>query len=151
MNDVERFLAHAIELERLAARRYEELAAAMGTEGNRELKDFFARMARYSRMHLEQAMARGGFRELPLLQAHEYDWPEGTAPETAGWAGVDALMGARAALELALDGERSGLAYYGAIAAATTDAELRAIAAEFAAEESEHVTELEKLLARCPA
>ena len=151
MNDVERFLAHAIQLEREAARRYEELSAAMDTEGNRELKAFFGRMAHYSRLHLAQAAARGGFRELPVLQPDEFEWPDGTSPETAGWAGVDALMSPRAALDLALAGERSGHAYYAAMAATTTDAELRDIASEFASEEAEHVRELEKLIAACPA
>lgn len=151
MNDVERFLAHAIQLEREAARRYEELSAAMGTEGNRELKAFFGRMAHFSRLHLAQAAERGGFRELPVLQPDEFEWPDGTSPETAGWAGVDALMSPRAALDLALAGERSGHAYYAAMAATTADAELRAIASEFASEEAEHVRELEKLIAACPA
>lgn len=151
MNDVERFLAHAIQLEREAARRYEELSAAMDTEGNRELKAFFGRMAHYSRLHLAQAAARGGFRELPVLQPDEFEWPDGTSPETAGWAGVDALMSPRAALDLALAGERSGHAYYAAMAATTADAELRAIASEFASEEAEHVRELEKLIAACAA
>ena len=151
MNDVERFLAHAIQLEREAARRYEELSAAMGTEGNRELRAFFGRMAHYSRLHLAQAAARGGFRELPVLQPDEFEWPDGTSPETAGWAGVDALMSPRAALDLALAGERSGHAYYAAMAATTADAELRAIASEFASEEAEHVCELEKLIAACAA
>jgi rubrerythrin len=147
MNDVERFLAHAVELEREAARRYEELAAAMRTDGNAELREFFARMAHYSRLHLADARARGGFRSLPALAADEFEWPDGTAPETAAWAGVDAMMDGHAALELALDGERRGHAYYAAIAATTSDAELRAIAGEFAAEEAQHVAELEKLLA----
>jgi rubrerythrin len=151
VNDVERFLAHAIQLEREAARRYEELSAAMGTEGNRELKAFFGRMAHFSRLHLAQAAERGGFRELPVLQPDEFEWPDGTSPETAGWAGVDALMSPRAALDLALAGERSGHAYYAAMAATTTDAELRDIASEFASEEAEHVRELEKLIAACPA
>jgi rubrerythrin len=151
VNDVERFLAHAIQLEREAARRYEELSAAMDTEGNRELKAFFGRMAHYSRLHLAQAAARGGFRELPVLQPDEFEWPDGTSPETAGWAGVDALMSPRAALDLALAGERSGHAYYAAMAATTADAELRAIASEFASEEAEHVCELEKLIAACAA
>ena len=151
MNDVERFLAHAIQLEREAARRYEELSAAMGTEGNRELKAFFGRMAHFSRLHLAQAAERGGFRELPVLQPDEFEWPDGTSPETAGWAGVDALMSPRAALDLALASERSGHAYYAAMAATTTDAELRDIASEFASEEAEHVRELEKLIAACPA
>lgn len=151
MNDVERFLAHAIALEREAARRYEELAAAMGAEGRRELKDFFTRMARYSRLHLKQASERAGFRELPPLAAHEYEWPDGIAPETADWAGVDAQMDSRAALQLALDSERRGHAYYAAVAATTRDAELRAVASQFADEEAEHVLELDKLIAACAA
>ena len=147
MNLVEHFLAHAIQLEREAARRYEELTAAMQTDGNAELRAFFARMAYYSRKHLAEAQARGGFRELPDLKPHEYDWPEGTSPETAEWAGVDAQMDAGDALQLALASERRGHAYYAAIAATTPDQELRGIAAEFADEESQHVAELEKLIA----
>jgi rubrerythrin len=144
------FLAHAIQLEREAARRYEELSAAMGTDGNQELKVFFGRMAHYSRLHLAEAMARGGFREVPTMAPHEYQWPDGTSPETAAWVGVDAQMGARDALLLALDGERSGHAYYASVASTTQDAELRSIAAEFASEEADHVVQLEKLLADCP-
>jgi rubrerythrin len=147
MNDVERFLAHAIELEREAARRYEELAAAMQTDGNAELKAFFSRMAHFSRMHLAEARERGGFRTLPALEAHEYDWPDGTSPETADWAGVDAQMDADDALRLALASEIRGHAYYAAISATTTDLELRHIAGEFAAEESRHVAELERMIA----
>lgn len=151
MNDVERFLAHAITLEREAARRYEELAAAMGTEGQRELRSFFARMAHFSRLHLKQASERAGFRELPEIEPHEFEWPDGIPPESADWVGVDAQMDSRAALLLAIEGERRGHAYYAAIAATTTDAELRGIASEFAAEEAEHVAELERLLVGCAA
>jgi len=151
LNDVERFLAHAVQLEAEAARRYEDLAAAMTTDGNRELQSFFARMAHYSRLHLAEATARGGFRDLPALAPHEFEWPDGLSPESADWVGVDAQMSQRAALELALDGERRGHAYYAAIAATTTDIELRGIAQQFADEEAAHVQELEKLLATCPA
>jgi rubrerythrin len=146
MNTVEHFLAHAVQLEREAARRYEDLAAAMVTEGNRELALLFTRMAHYSRLHLADAMARGGFRKLPALEPHQYEWPDGTSPETADWAGVDAQMGPSEALRLALDGERRGHAYYATIAGSTPDAELRRIAQEFADEEAEHVRELEKLV-----
>jgi rubrerythrin len=151
MNDVERFLAHAVQLEREAARRYEELSAAMGTEGHLELKAFFTKMARYSRQHLAQASARAGFRDLPPLADHEYVWPEGTSPETADWVGVDAQMGPREALELALASERRGHAYYGAIAATTSDPEVRGLAQAFSSEEGEHVAVLARLLARCAA
>lgn len=151
MNNVELFLAHAITLEREAARRYEELAAAMQTEGNAELKAFFARMAHFSRKHLAEAQARGGFHELPRMRPEEFDWPEGTAPETAEWAGVDAMMGAAEALQLALASERRGHAYYATIAATTQDIEVRRLAGEFAAEEAQHVLELEKLIAAAAA
>lgn len=144
--NVRLFLAHAVQLEREAARRYEELAAAMATEGNQDLRVFFGRMAHYSRLHLAEAMARGGFRELPTMAPHEYSWPDGTSPETAGWVGVDAHMDRRAALELALEGERSGHAYYAGVAASTPDAELRSIAGEFAREEADHIRQLEGLL-----
>lgn len=151
MNDVERFLAHAVQLEADAARRYEDLAASMATDGNRELQAFFGRMAHYSRLHLAEATARGGFRDLPALAPHEFEWPDGTSPESADWVGVDPLMSPRDALLLALDGERRGHAYYAAIAATTADRELRGIAQQFADEEAAHVAELEKLLAACPA
>lgn len=151
MNAVERFLAHAVQLERDAARRFEDLSAAMNTEGNRELHRFFARMAHFSRKHLAEASARAGFRELPPLAPHEFEWPDGMSPETADWAGVDAQMGPREALELALTSERRGHAYYAGVAAATPDAELRAIATTFAEEEAEHVAQLERLLADCAA
>lgn len=146
MDKVQKFLAHAAQLEREAARRYEELAAAMQTEGPPELARFFARMARYSRKHLAQALQRGAFRDVPVLAPHEYEWPDGLSPEVADWAGVDAQMDGRAALAVALDSERRGHAYYSAVALTSTDPEVRLLASEFAAEEAEHVAELQRLL-----
>jgi rubrerythrin len=151
MNDLEKFLAHAIALERDAARRFEELAAAMGTDGNAEVKAFFERMAGCSRKHLAQAVERGGFRVVPELAPEEFEWLDGTSPETAAWAGVDAFMDARGALQLALESEMRGHAWYAAVAATTQNAELRAVAAEFVEEEAEHVELLHKLIAACAA
>lgn len=146
MDKVQKFLAHAIELEREAARRYEELSAAMQTEGNTELQRFFSRMARFSRLHLAQAMKRGAFRQVPQLAPHDYEWPDGLSPEVADWVGVDAQMDGRAALVVALDSERRGHAYYASVAATATDPEVRLLAAEFAAEEADHVAELQRLV-----
>lgn len=146
MNDVEHFLVHAITLEREAARRYEELAAAMQTDGNAALRGFFARMAHYSRLHLAEAQARGGWRTLPVLAPEDFRWPDGIPPETADWAGVDAQMDALDALQLALASERRGHAYYAAIAATASDPELRLLAGSFADEEAAHVAELQRLI-----
>ncbi len=144
MDDIHLFLAHAIQLEKEAARRYEELTAAMGTAGNREVEAFFKEMAHFSRKHLAEAMARGGFRVVPQLRPEEYRWPEGTSPESAAWEGVDAFIDVPAALELALEAERQGLAFYATIAATTKNVRVQRMAQEFAEEESEHVTALEK-------
>lgn len=146
MNDVEHFLAHSISLERDAARRFEELAEAMNTEGNTELKSFFSSMAGYSRKHLAEAVTRGGFREIPVIAPDDFEWPDGVAPEVADWAGVDAFMDTTEALQLALTSEQRGYAWYAAISATTQDPEVRALATEFANEEAEHVELLKKLI-----
>ena len=149
MEDIRQFLAHAVELEREAARRYEELAESMRAESNAEIEKFFRRMATFSRKHLALAMERGGFRHLPVLSAEDYVWPDGISPEQFDWIGVDGLMDVRYALNLALDGERRGNAFYADVAATTGDPEVKAMAEEFADEEAVHVAELEKWIARC--
>lgn len=148
MEDINVFLAHAVELEREAARRYEELADSMRTDGNTEVEKFFRQMAIFSRKHLALAMERGGFRQLPVLAAEGYAWPDGISPEQFDWIGVDCMIDANNALELARDGERRGHAFYADIASTTGDPEVRMMAQEFAAEEAEHVAELEKWIGR---
>jgi len=146
MNSVQTFLAHAIRLESAAAQRSDELADAMQTWGNREVEAFFRRMAEYSRLHLKEAMARAGFRQASELPAEGYDWPDGVDPESSDWWGVDGLMGIEQAIENALAGEKRGLDYYESVAAGTSNMKLKALAEEFAAEEREHVAELERVL-----
>lgn len=146
MSSLQAFLAHAIRLESEAAHRSDELADAMQTWGNREVEAFFRRMAEYSRMHMKDAMARAGMRQVTELPADGYDWPDDVAPESPDWWGVDGLMGIEQAIENALEGERRGLAYYESVAAGTTNPKVKALAEEFAAEEREHVAEVERLL-----
>lgn len=146
MNSVQAFLAHAIRLESAAAQRSDELADAMQTWGNREVEAFFRKMAEHSRMHLKEAMARAGFRQMTELPADGYDWPDDVEPESPDWWGVDGLMGIEQAIENALAGEQRGLDYYESVAAGTSNMKLKALAEEFAAEEREHVAELEKVL-----
>ena len=148
MEDINVFLAHAVELEREAARRYEELADSMRTEGNAKVEKFFRQMGVFSRKHLALAMERGGFRQIPVLTTDAYQWPDGISPEQFDWIGVDCMIDTHNALELALDGERRGHAFYADIASTTGDPEVKAMAQEFAAEEAEHVAELEKWIGR---
>lgn len=148
MDDIHFFLAHAIALEQDSARRYEELAEGMRTLGSAEVAAFFGQMAHYSRLHLADAMARGGFHHPPTLQASDYRWPDGCSPEAAAWAGVDAFMDVPGALALALDGETRSCQYYQWVADDTRNPRVRDMAQAFAEEEAEHVR---LLLARLAA
>jgi rubrerythrin len=148
MDDIHLFLAHAIQLEREAARHYEELTEDMKTAGNSDVADFFRKMAGFSRKHLADAMERGGFRVVPELRPDQLRWPDGISPENAGWEGVDGFLDVLGALELALLAERRGHAFYAGIAAVSNNIKVKRMAAEFAEEEAEHVAELEKLIDR---
>lgn len=148
MDDIDLFLRHAIQLERDAARRFEDLMHAMQTAGNGELEKLFRRLGGLSRKHLQAATARGGFRDLPDIPLSAFEWPDGLSPEAAGWQGVDHALDGPAALALALEGEERGFAYYEMIAQRTSDPEVRAAAREFAEEEAQHVTELRRWIER---
>ena len=151
MDDVNLFLAHAIQLEFDAVRRYEDLKVSMRTAGNKEAEAFFGKMAEFSRLHLKDALRRGGFHDIPKLADSEWQWPEGVSPEQAAWAGVDGFIDELTAYHLALDGEERSLLFYSAIVANTSDYEVRRMAKSFAEEESEHVVELERIIARLAA
>ena len=101
MQTVEEFLAYSVHLEAEAAARFGELADAMESGGNREVSRLFRRLARYSRLHLEDAKARSGFREMPEIAARDFVWPDLESPEAAAIWGADpcsAARGARVAL-----------------------------------------------------
>lgn len=147
MDSVETFLAHTIRLEQEAARRFEQLADAMTSCGNREVGQLFQRLAVFSRMHLSEATARAGFRDLPQLGPSEFEWPDVESPETAAIWAADPQIGCEQALQVALAAESAGLAFYQGILETTRDPEVRRFAREFVAEESQHVAELERWLA----
>ncbi len=150
IHDPALFLAHACALEEDAANRFADLSEAMKTYGNLDVASFFGKMAEFSRLHLADARKRSGFRDLPALAPEDFQWPEGESPEAASMEGSHYLMTVEYALELALDSERRGLAFYADVAATTTDPEVRMMAQEFAAEEAEHVAELESWAKRFP-
>jgi rubrerythrin len=138
MDSVELFLAYSIKLEEEAALRFDQLADAMLSAGNREVGKLFRRLADYSRLHMRTA--------LPELKAAEFEWPDIESPEVAAIWAADPFIGREQALQVALDAESASLAYYQGILEATRDPQVRHFAQEFVAEESEHVAELQRWL-----
>jgi rubrerythrin len=147
MLTVEEFLAYSIHLETEAAARFGELADVMESGGNREVANLFRRLANYSRMHLADAQARSGFREIPKLNPQDCVWPDLESPESAAIWGADPLLGRAEALQIALAAETAGHDYYKSILDTTHDPEVKRLAAEFVSEEASHVAELKKWIA----
>lgn len=147
MKSVEEFLAYSIHLEQEAASRFGELSDAMTNSGNREVAQLFRRLSDYSKLHLADAQARAGFREIPVISPDEYVWPDLESPEAAAIWGADPLIGRGEALQIALAAETAGHDYYKRIHDTTDDPEIKVLAAEFYAEEAGHVAELRKWIA----
>ncbi|MER2605487.1 MAG: ferritin family protein [Siculibacillus sp.] len=147
MKNVEEFLAYAIKLEEEAMLRFGELADSMQTYGNADVAKLFRRLSEYSAMHMGDAKARAGFRDIPELAAHEFHWPQGESPERAAIWAADPFIARDDALLIALEAEKAGLGFYAHVLAETTDPEIKALCLEFVEEEEGHVRELEKWIA----
>jgi rubrerythrin len=147
MQSVEEFLAYAIKLEQEAATRFGQLADAMEASGNREVGKLFQRLAHASRLHLAEARARSGFRDIPKMKPEEYVWPDLESPEAAAIWGADPLIGREQALEIALAAETAGLEYYKAVLDGSDDPEIKVLAKQFVEEEKGHVIALQKSIA----
>lgn len=147
METVEEFLAHAIGLEQEAAIRFGQLADAMESCGNRDVGRLFRQLSDYSRMHLADARARSGFRDMPVMRPQDFAWPGLESPETAAIWAVDPFIGREEALEIALDAETGAFEYYKSVLDNTDDPEIKVLAKEFVDEESGHVAELRRWIA----
>jgi rubrerythrin len=142
--------AHAIAIEREAVERYSEFAERMDDLGNEAAAEIFATLARMEVAHLGELVARTAGAKLPKLAPHEYAWLDNAAPETAARELVFRLMTPRHALEIALAGEKRALAFFEGAMLGTADPMVRTLARELAADETDHIAMLEKLLERTP-
>jgi rubrerythrin len=139
MKSVEEFLAYAIKLEEEATLRFDQLADAMQGYGNKDVGSLFRRLSDYSRLHLADARARSGFRDIPVMDPSAYQWPDLESPEAAAIWAADPFLAKNEALEIALASETAGHDFYKSVHDTTDDPEIRVLAAEFVAEEAEHV------------
>ena len=140
------FLAHAVAMEEEAAERYLELADMMEAHRNDAVSALFRDMHRFSLMHRDAIRERVGAIELPRLKSWEYRWR--TPPEMGDEDAFDYMLDAYHALGYARENETRAMQYYRAVAEEASDAELKRLAGEFAAEEEEHVVALDKWIAR---
>lgn len=138
--------AHALTMEREAAKRFAELEQFARDTGIEHLAEEFARIGREEKEQYELLALGTSGRELPEVIGWEYAWH---------YLGPDAdrvlpPTNAREALALALGTERRTQCFYLDVAENSLDDAVRAFAAEMAADEQRHVVRLELLLAREP-
>lgn len=144
------FLAHALAMENEAADRYDELADSMEVHNNGEVAELFRQMAKFSRLHGASVAERTKGHDLPKLMSWQYRWNTPEPPEVGTTEVAHYMMTPWHALTFALENEIKGQKYYADQAEGSDDSEVRALAAEMAAEEAEHVEELENWIARTP-
>lgn len=143
------FLAHAIALEVEAGERYEELADVMEVHNNPDVAALFRQMSEFSHKHAASVRERAeAFQPLPKLKSWEFRWNTPEPPEVGDFTATHYLMTPFHALQFALANERRGWEYYNNAATDPADAEVRAMAREFADEEADHVRELEGWLVK---
>jgi hypothetical protein len=138
--------AHALALERDAAKCFADLERFLREAGNEYLADELEAIGKEESEQYE-ALALGiAGRELPQIADWEYSWhylgpqAERRGPPQSG----------REALVLALSTERRIHAFYVDVAEHATDDAVCAFAVEMATDEMRHVLRLEALLAREP-
>ncbi len=143
-------LAHAHRIEAEAAEHYGLLAEQMETHNNPEVARLFRKLEWVEGLHVDKIQQRAGDTPLPTLSPWEGKWPGDDSPEAVDLGEAHYLMTPWQALQMALKAEQSAVAFYDRVAKTATDPEVRALAAELAEEEREHVELVHKELEKYP-
>ncbi|HEV3011524.1 MAG TPA: ferritin family protein [Burkholderiales bacterium] len=144
--DLNELYAHALVMEREAAKRFVELERYMRDAGMDHIADEFESIGKEEREQYELLAVGTCGREMPKLSPWEYA-PHFLGPQADV---VHAPRSVREALTLAIATERRTQNFYVDVAEHTNDDTMCAFAAEMAADESRHIARLERLLAREP-
>ena len=148
MTSLADFMARAYAMELEATERYALFADQLETHNNTEVAQVFRKLADIEALHAKQILSQMNWPGLPALPV-AYAW-EGEAPETAPFESVHYLMQPYHALEIALRCEMRAQEYYESIGREVNDPQVRAAAAELAAEEREHVELIRDWMRRVP-
>jgi rubrerythrin len=148
MSSLSDFMARAYAMELEATERYALFADQLETHNNAEVAQVFRKLADIEALHAKQILSQMNWPSMPRLPV-AYAW-EGEAPETAPFESVHYLMQPYHALAIALRCEMRAQEYYESIGREVNDPQVRAAAAELAAEEREHVNLVREWMRRVP-
>jgi rubrerythrin len=145
LNSVAEFFAQALAIETEATERYTLLADQMEVHNNQEIAAIFRKMAQIEAEHRDEVARRAGG-ALVAGRPASFSWIGPDGPETIDFEDVHYLMTPHRALTLARFNEERAVRYFEAIAAAATDPEIAAFAAEMADDERKHVAWVDQWL-----
>jgi rubrerythrin len=139
IGSVEEFYAHALAIEREAAKCYLEFQEHFNDHGEEVLAGLCGNLARFEQDHYELLREQCKGLALPQLPADRYRWLESGPPESTNHNLVYAMTTPRQLLEIALKAERNAKRFFEWVAGTTANGEVHALADEMAREEAEHV------------
>jgi len=142
---VAEFFAQALAIEEEATERYNLLADQMEVHNNKEITAIFRKMALIEAEHRNEIARRAGDALVGGRPA-SFSWTGPDGPEATDFEGVHYLMTPYRALTLARFNEERAVKYFEAIAAAATNPEIAALAAQMAADERDHVVWVDQWL-----
>lgn len=144
------FMTQAYAMELDAAERYADFADQMEVHNNLEVAGLFRKLAGIEELHARQILQEMHWPRMPD-PAFPGVWPSGEPPETAPVTELHYLMQPYQALEIARRNEERARQFFTRIARSTkTPAEVRVLAREMAAEETEHKRLIEEWMQRVP-
>lgn len=150
ISDLDTFLTYSVALEEEAAERHDDLADMMSVHNNPEVAETFRKLAHYSRLHAQEIRDHSKGHSLPVIAPWDFGWEDMEGPETADPGAVNYMMTTAQALKIAMGNEKRAHDFYFEISKDSPDESVRALAAEFAEEEKEHLELLEKWLKKIP-
>jgi rubrerythrin len=145
----EEFMSRAYTMELEAIERYAQFAEQLDTHNNREVANLFRKLSQIESLHAKRILEEMKWPSMPALAA-AYAWEGPEGPETAPFGELHYLMQPYHALEIALQCEEQAQQYYEGIAASKAPRRVRAVAAEMAEEEREHVRLIRDWLKKVP-
>lgn len=145
----EAFMSRAYAIEVEAVERYAQFADQLAEHNNSEVAAVFRKLAEIEGLHARHILDEMGWPSLPVLPV-PYASGEPEGPETAPFDSLHYLMQPYHALDIALRCEMRAQEYYESIGREVSDPQVRAAAAELAAEEREHVKLVRDWMRRVP-
>ena len=147
---VDELLAHAFAIESEAEERYTMLAEQMEVHHNDEVAELFRKLAEIEGKHVDKVRAMPGGNAIAHVAPWDLQWQGQSSPEAPDFDAAHYLMTPHHALELAMQGECYAAEFFADVAANASDETVKKMAEELAEEEREHISLVEKWLARYP-